>query len=233
MPAWHDPEALAQTQLQGIFHLIDPSPAVQSRALFIHYGYSNLEFPTYAALGGKLHYRKQGEATWSTQNKIADFPGNYDTNDSGYAYAQLAPIPAYTYHRLDTLEYVIEVPPYSGSGYDTAYLGVDIDGVSAAYETLDEAKLYPFRYTFPIGDTIEITRMAYTPTNMLFETDGNDTIDPINNFRIRSTTSLTNPPANWDIIPTHTNARTNEQNYITIPRPAGPNRFFAVEPLWP
>ena len=233
MPAWHDPEALAQTQLQGIFHLIDPSPAVQSRALFIHYGYSYLEFPTYSALGGKLHYRKQGEATWSTQNKITDFPGNYDTNDSGYAYAQMAPIPAYTYHRLDTLEYVIEVPPYSGSGYDTAYLGVDIDGVSAAYETLEEAKLYPFRYTFPIGDTIEITRMAYTPTNMLFETDGNDTIDPILRFQIRSTTSLTNPTADWDIISTLTNARTNEQNYITIPRPAGPNRFFAVEPLWP
>ena len=158
-----------------------------------------------------------------------DFPGNYDTN--GYAYLR-AGIPAYAYQRLDILEYVIEAIPNKVT-LSTAYLGTDGSGSSMVYDSLDQAKLHPFRYTFPIADPIEITRIAVSNAVVRLVTDGNDTQDPIVNFRVRSTTNLLLPTSDWTTLPIQSMTRTNEQNYFTLTNPPGPRRFFAVQPLWP
>ena len=228
MRAWHTPAAFAETALQGNFHHFHPVDAAQSDTLFIHYAYTNSDF-NYASIDGRVHHRKQGAASWSTALKQVDFPGNYDTN--GIAYLR-AGIPAYAYKRLDTLEYVIEAIPNKVT-LSTAYLGTDGSGSSMVYDSLDQAKLHPFRYTFPIADPIEITRIAVSNAVVRLVTDGNDTQDPIVTFRIRSTTNLLLPTSDWTTLPIQSMTRTNEQNYFTLTNPPGPRRFFAVQPLWP
>lgn len=233
MPAWHIPGALAQTSLQGVFNHFHPLNAAQSSVLFIHYAYTNADF-TYSAIGGNVHHHKQGLAgVWSIASKQNDFPGNFDTNGTGYAYLRMGPIPAYTYDRLDTIEYVIEAVPPSGSSLATAWLGSDGQGGCTNYESLTTAQQYPFQYTFPIADPIEITRMTRTNNLVVLETDGNDVLDPIIHFGIRSTTNLLLPTHLWDDMVPQSIAQTNEQNYITLTNPPGLNRYFAIEPLWP
>jgi len=229
MGAWHTPDAIADTSLQGIFSQFDPIDAAQSDTLNIHYAYTNADF-TYSSIGGILHHHKQGvSGTWSTVSKQVDFPGNYDTN--GFAYLRMT-VPAYTYNRLDTIEYVIEANP-NEAGLATAYLGSDGLGSSTPYETLEEAQDYPFRYTFPIADPIIITAFAVSNTLLHLETDGNDTLDPIVNFNIRVSTNLLLPTHTWGTVNIQSVSRTNEQNYFTFTNPAGIKNFFAVEPLWP
>lgn len=233
MPAWHTPDATSLTRLQGSFTQFHPAHAAQSAPIFIHYAYTNASFPDYSRIGGKAHHHKLGSGSWSENVKIADFSGNEDTNGTGYAYARMVAIPSYTYQRHDTIEYVIEAIPPTNSGYATAYLGSDGAGSSRAYETLEEAKLYPFRYTFPIADQFLITSFVVSNAQILLQTVGNDPLDPIVHFNIRSTTNQLIPTGAWGIIEPQAVTRTNEQNYITFERPLEPNRFFAVQPLWP
>ena len=85
-----------------------------------------------------------------------------------------------------------------------------------------------------IVDPIEITKFVVVSNTVLrFETDGNDTRDPIVTFSIRSTTNLLLPLAAWDSLPVQSNSRTNEQNYLSLSNPPGFQRYYAVEPLWP
>ncbi|MDR0993780.1 MAG: lamin tail domain-containing protein [Verrucomicrobiota bacterium] len=228
MPAWHSPGAVAVTAQQGTFHLFEPLNAAQSQVVDVHYAYTNADF-TYAGIGGVLHHRRQGGSTWATADKIADFPGNYDSH--GLAYLRMR-IPAYTYQRLDTLEYVIEAIP-NRTGLATAYLGSNGNGGSTAYRSLEEAQDHPFVHTFPIADPIEITRMTLSNSVVYVQTDGNDALDPIIRFRIRSTTNLLMPTDEWEQILPQAISRTNEQNYMRFPQPPGNARHFAVEPLWP
>lgn len=232
MGAWHTPDAVAQTSLQGVFSQFEPSGAAQSDALFIHYAYTNSAF-IYAVIGGNVHFHKQGEAgAWRTVAKQNDFSGNFDTNGTGYAYLRMGPITNYTFDRLDTIEYVIEAVPNNPS-LATAWLGSDGLGSSTAYASLEQAQLYPFRYTFPIADPIEIIRYTVSNTVIRLVTDGNDTQDPIVNFNVRYTTNLLVPPSGWSTLPILSLTRTNEQNYFTVTNPAALKRFLAVEPLWP
>lgn len=232
MGAWHTPTAVAQTSLQGIFSQFEPIHAAQSDPIYIHYAYTNADF-NYAVIGGNVHYHKQGDAgAWLTAAKQNDFQGNYDTNGTGYAYLRMGPITNYTFDRLDTIEYVIEAVPNNPS-LATAWLGSDGLGSSTAYTNLATAKLYPFRYTFPIADPIEIIRYTVSNTVIRLVTDGNDTQDPIENFNVRYTTNLLVPPSGWSTLPILSLTRTNEQNYFTVTNPAALKRFLAVEPLWP
>ena len=231
MRAWHTPANVATTSLQGVFSHFHPIDAAQADNLYIHYAYTNSEY-TFATIDGRVHHHKQGAGgAWSTAVKQVDFPGNFDA--SGVAYVRMGPITNYTYKRLDVLEYVIEAIPNDPS-LATAWLGSDGNGSSTAYATLEEAQQYPFRYTFPIVDPIEITRFVVVSNTVLrFETDGNDTRDPIVTFSIRSTTNLLLPLAAWDSLPVQSNSRTNEMNYLSLSNPPGFQRYFAVEPLWP
>jgi len=230
MGAWHTPDAIAETSLQGTFTQFDPIDASQADTLNIHYAYTNADF-AYSSIDGITHHHKQGTGgAWNTATKQVDFPGNYDTN--GFAYLRMT-IPPYTYDRLDTIEYVIEADP-NDAGLATAYLGSDGLGSSTPYETLVEAQEYPFLYTFPIADPIEIIAFSVT-TNATSQlvTVGNDTLDPIVNFNIQVTTNLLLPTPQWDTLVPQSTTRTNEQNYFTFTNPAGRQNFFAVEPLWP
>ena len=232
MGAWHTPDAIAQTSLQGTFSHFHPIRAAQSDNLFIHYAYTNSAF-VYASIGGRVHHHKQGSAgDWSISSKLTDFPGNYDTNGTGFAYVRMAAIAPYSYDRKDVMEYVIEAIPNNPS-LATAWLGSNGEGSSAAYESLEEAKLYPFRYTFPISDPIEITKITISNTLVRLETYGNDTLDPIVNFNIRFATNLLIPTWEWPFIEPLFVSQTNEQNYFTFTNPPGGRNFFAIEPLWP
>ena len=232
MAAWHTPAAVADTSLQGIFTQFEPIHAAQTNTLYIHYAYTNSAF-NYASIDGYVHYHKQGETSvWSTASKLADFPGNYDTN--GIAYLRTS-IPSYTFDRLDTIEYVIEAIPNNPS-LATAWLGSNDEGSSLAYASLAEAELHPFQYTFPIADPIEITKLTMSLTNTVLrlETDGNDTLDPIVNFKVRYTTNMLLPATSWSTVTVQSITRTNEQNYFNATRPTnGTKNFFAVQPLWP
>ena len=106
-------------------------------------------------------------------------------------------------------------------------------GASTAYETFEQATNFPFRYTFPIADVIEITKFTREATVLRMETDGNVPLDPIVNFYVRVTTNLTIPTWQWDVIVPQAVSLTNEQNYLTLTNPVGTNRFFAIQPLWP
>lgn len=234
MRAWHMPSAAAQTSLQGLFSQFHPYPPAQSDAIFFHYAYTNSEYNNYATIGGRVHHHKQGAGgAWSVAAKQNDFPGGFDTNGTGYAYLRMGPVNAYVYDRLDTIEYVIEAIPSGSSSQGTAWLGSDGLGSSTPYATFAEATNFPFRYTFPIADVIEITKLTRTNTLLRIETDGNDPLDPIFNFNVRVTTNLVIPTWQWDVIVPQAVSRTNEQNYITLTNPAGSNRFFAIQPLWP
>jgi len=231
MSAWHTPDAVAQTALQGTFSQFDPIDASQADTLNIHYAYTNLEF-VYSTIDGTLHHHKQGVGgAWSTASKQVDFPGNYDTNGTGYAYLRMT-VPAYTYERLDTIEYVIEADP-NDAGLATAFLGSDGIGSSTQFETLEQAQEFPFTYTFPIADSFIITSFTVDDTILRLETDGNDSLDPIVTFNIRVTTNLLLPTHTWGTTDIQSVTRTNEQNYFTFTNPAGIKNFFAVEPLWP
>lgn len=234
MPAWHTPGALAQTALQNVFTHLNPYGPAQSDAILFHYAYTNADYDR-LNLGGRVHHHKQGDGgAWNVLNNQTDFPGNYDTNGTGYAYLRMGPIASYTYDRLDTIEYVIEAIPPSGSSLGTAWLGSDgLGSSSAAYQSFEQATNYPFRYVFPIADVIEITKFVYSNTMLRLETYGNDPLDPIVNFNVRSTTNLLVPTADWTALPIQSLARTNEQNYFTLTNPVSLKRYFAVEPLWP
>ena len=234
MHAWHVPDGGAQTSLQGLFTQRQPFGPAQSDPLYFHYAYTNSEYNNYSALGGRTHYHKQGAGgAWTVLAKQNDFSGNNDTNGTGYAYLRMGFITNYTYDRLDTFEYVIEAIPPAGSGQGTAWLGSDGMGASTAYETFEQATNFPFRYTFPIADVIEITKFTREATVLRMETDGNDPLDPIVNFYVRVTTNLTIPTWQWDVIVPQAVSLTNEQNYLTLTNPVGTNRFFAIQPLWP
>jgi hypothetical protein len=142
----------------------------------------------------------------------------------------MGPISPYTYDRLDTIEYVIEAIPPSGSGLQTAWIGSDGAGGFTNYLSLAEAQQSPFQYTFPIADIIEITRFIRTNTlNPLKPTATTPGIDceiqhPLHHNRYPTICGCHAPLSV---------AQTNEQNYITLTNPPGLNRFFAVQPLWP
>lgn len=232
MAAWHAPAAIADTALQGVFCHFEPIAAAQSDTLYIHYAYTNAAF-NYGVIDGRVHHHKQGSAgEWNIATKQVDFPGNYDTN--GIAYLRTT-ITNYTYDRLDTLEYVVEAIP-NKSGWTTAFLGSDGAGSSTNYATLAEAQEHPFEYTFPIADDIVITKftMALSNTVLRFETDGNDTLDPIDHFNVRYATNLLAPRDAWGTLVVQSIALTNEQNYITAVRLTNSVKYFyAIEPLWP
>ena len=232
MGVWHTPAAVARTSLQGVFSQFHPMPAAQSDALFFHYAYTNGAF-SYAVIDGRVHHRLQGDSgAWKVVSKQNDFPGNFDTNGTGYAYLRMGPITNYAYDRLDTIEYVIEAVP-NQSGLGTAWLGSDGAGSSTAYASLDEAKANPFQYTFPIADVIEIYKFTRTNNLILLETDGNDPQDPIASFNVRFTTNLALPIHQWDTLPIVSVTRTNELNYFSVTNPPITRRFLAVQPLWP
>ena len=229
MGAWHTPASMANTALQGSFFHFHPMNAAQSDTLYVHYAYTNATF-NYADIDGRVHHHKQGGiGTWNMATKQVDFPGNYDTN--GFAYLRTT-ITNYTYERLDTIEYVIEAVP-NKSGYATTFLGSDGSGSSIPYTNLVEAQQHPFEYTFPIADPIVITYFSLSNTTVHIETDGNDTLDPIVNFRVRSTTNLLIPTYSWVTNAVQSMTRTNEQNYFTLTNPPGTRRFFAIQLLWP
>lgn len=226
MPIWHDPTLAVTTRLQGAFFLFDPEAAPQSAAVRVFYAYTNADFPTYNALGGTLHHRLQGTGAWRQTAKQNDFFGNED--QAGRAYFAFLPLSPYTYHRRDTMEYVIEA---SAAGYADTFLGTEDGTTSVAYETLEEAKLHPFTHYFPVADVIEITGFEFADDgSFLIHTTGNDPLDRLGEFNVLSTTNLAVPVDKWEHLDFSRDGF-NEDDTFTITDPPEGAAHFAIQPV--
>ncbi len=225
----------SNTNLVGPFHMVENITALDPPDRFkdidIYYGYTNTAYP-YA--DGTLYHRPAGiDAVWSSATMdIRD--GSLDANGHAYVFGT---IPSYTYRRLQTIEYIIWVDP-NQDGIDPVFLGSDSNdlNISTLYVDFPSAETHPFTYQVPIADSIVITNFHITASNVVFQTDGNDPVDPLTNFAIRTSTNLLSPTPEW-----RTNASFSAVSNIygeftfTIPSvPTNrPKLFYCINPLWP
>lgn len=215
------------------FHMLDPNGAGHFDDIEIYYGYTNADYPN---AGGILYHREGGiDAVWtSLPMDIRD--GSLDA--AGHAYA-FGTIPAYTYRRLQPIEYFLLVDP-DQEGVDPIYLASDAGDLneSTLYPDFADAAEHPFTYLVPIADPIEVTNFVISASNVVFKTDGNDPIDPLVNFSIRTATNLLTPTPEWQ---THTvpafTAVSNIYGQWTFTIPQTPTNqpklFYRINPLWP
>lgn len=214
-----------------ILDLPPPDPFL-FKEMAVYYGYTNAAYPN---ASGILYHRQGGiDAVWSTElMNIRD--GSLDAAGNAYAFGT---IDAYTYRRFQTIEYFILVNP-NQSGIDPVYLGSDSNdlNISTLYTDLVSVEQHPFTYMVPIADPIAVTNFAVTASNIVFWTDGNDPVEPLTIFNIRTSTNLLVPPQQWR---TNTVAFTQSSNIyhqwtFTIPQPPTnrPALFYRVNPLGP
>jgi hypothetical protein len=180
-----------------------------------------------------LYHRVSGSGgAWALLNMNIRI-GSLDSN--GHAYVR-AEIPPHTYNRLQTLEYIIQVNA-NESGIETVYLGSDVgDGnLSTVYTNYDEAVDHPFTYLVPISDRIYITNFFNTATSWVFQTDGNDPVDPIVTFSIQTSTNLMTPTHMWNATNFSRSTNIYGQSMFHVPQNAAdrPNLFFRIDPQWP
>lgn len=232
--AWHLQSLLitpVNTNDVPPFHMLDPYPPAHFDTIGVYYGYTNVD---YSNPGGTLYHRAMGAGTWT--------PIDMDIREAsldadGHAYVQ-GEVPNHTYKRLQTIEYVIEVDP-NVTGVETTYLGADANdqNLSTIYTNFAAAEGHPFTYFIPIADELFITNFFVTASNVVFQTDGNDPVDPLKNFAIRTATNLHTPTPEWR---TNTVALTAVSNIygqytLTIPQtPTNrPKLYYFIQPLWP
>lgn len=229
--AWHDPSLKitpANTNLVAPFYMLDPLGAGHFDAISIYYGYTNT---AYDNPDGTLYHREDGEGVWTLlPMDIKD--GSADTSGHGYVYAT---IPARTYQRCQTIKYFIEVSP-NKTGFKKVYLGAGALNTSTAYVDLASAEADPFTYVVPIADKIFITNFYTNASAWFFQTEGNDPVDPLFNFRVRTSTNMLTPPDLWG--QTNYTARVTNiygQSTFTVPKDPAPrsNFFYRIDPLWP
>lgn len=214
------------------FHMLDPKGAGHFEDIEIYYGYTNADYPN---AGGILYHREGGiDAVWTPlPMDIRD--GSLDP--AGHAYA-FGTIPAYEYRRFQTVEYFLLVDP-DQDGVDPIYLASDAGDLneSTLYPDFSDAEEHPFTYLVPIADPIEVTNFVISASNVVFKTDGNDPIDPLVNFSIRTATNLLTPTPNWQTYGGTVNAVSNIYGQWTFTLPQTPTNlpklFYRINPLWP
>jgi hypothetical protein len=199
LPIWHSPALRATTAITNFF-LFDPPDAVQSDPVVIYFAYTNRDFPDYNLLGGTLHHHRRGASgAWQTTSKDKDFPRNTNPTN-GEAYFKYDFINHHTYHRGETMEYVIEA---TANRYSDTFLGTEDGTTSVAYETLDEAKLHPFTHDFPVAVEGEFQIRSFSfrkeEGTIRIETESPDTIEPVQEFQILATTNLLLPKGDWTV----------------------------------
>jgi hypothetical protein len=251
MPVWHKPDRLVTivTTNNGVvttnsFTYLNPLNAGVGDAIKVYVAYTNNDFPTFTSLmNSKLHHRLQGSGEWET---VGRNPDDHPTDGDGISYLTFGDnagsVPHHTYHRFQTMEYVIETS-YIGSKYDPTFLGTEDDGKTCtAYATFKDAAANPFTHFFGITETMEITNIVFAadgPGTIRICTIGNDDEkEPLgrNNFRVRSTTNLFLSTNDWDTLDfeydrhdgTSQGATWPCDDFILTP-PAGPARHFAIQ----
>jgi hypothetical protein len=233
--AWHT-QALEITPVNTndvpAFHMFDPARGGHFEDLHVYYGYTNAAYPnTY----GILYHREGGiDAVWAMEPMdIRD--GSLDADGHAYAFGT---IPAYTYRRLQTIEYFIWVAP-NQSGISPVFIGADEDdlNLTTVYTNQAGAEAHPFTYLVPIADPIVVTNFVVSSSNVVFQTDGNDPIDPLVTFAIRTTTNLLTPTQAWQTNVVSFTAVSNIYGQFTFTIQQAPtNRpklFYRINPLWP
>ncbi len=214
------------------FYMLDPAQAGHFEDIDIYYGYTNGIYPNPS---GTLYHREGGiAAVWSSESMdIRD--GSLDADGHTYVFGT---IPAYTYRRLQSVEYVILVNPNT-TGIDAVYLGSDSNdlNISTIYTNFAAAEAHPFTYLVPIADPIVITNFVVSSSNVVFQTDGNDPIDPLTHFAIRTSTNLLTPTQEWRTNSGTVTAVSNIYGQFTFTIPQAPtNRpklYYRINPLWP
>lgn len=231
--AWHTPSQLitpVNTNDVPPFHMLDPYPPAHFDIIGIYYGYTNALYPSPR---GTLYHRQGGSGSaWAPLNmNIRE--GSLDPADRAYVFAE---IPAHTYRRLQTIEYVIEVDANT-AGVSSSFLGSDAGGqnLSTVYTNFNDAELHPFTYQVPIADQIYVTNFYSTVGSWILQTDGNDPIDPLVTFSIRTTTNLMTPTHLWAATNFSRTTNIYGQSTFTVPKDAGTKRqlFYRIDPQWP
>jgi Lamin Tail Domain len=225
---WHVPSLLVtpvNTNAVSPFHMLNPYPPAHYDNISIAYGYTNVDYPS----AGGILYHRADSGSWDADS-MSIYVGSLDAE--GHAYVR-STIPAHTYKRLQTLEYVIQVDP-NKTGVQTVYLGLDGE-TPTVYTNLATAQVNPYTYLIPIADTIYITNVVVGTTNTTLWTSGNDPIDPLVNFYIQTTTNLLTPTDQW--VSTNYTGSTNIYGEWTFnirkTTNAGVKLFYRVDPLWP
>ncbi len=228
--AWHtqdQPIVPANTNLVPPFHMLDPWPPAHYDNMSVYAGYNVVD--GYVSAAGTLYHR--GSGGWSSLGmSIRDGAGD---GSHGFVWAT---IPHHTYPRLQTIQYVVEFRP-NKTGVLNAYLGSapGSNNVSAVYTNLAAAQASPFTYAVPIADQIYVTNALFAATNVTLWTEGNDPVDPLQNFYIRTGTNLQTPVALWGY--TNFTGTTNIYGQWTFNVRRSSNGtarlFYAIQPLWP
>lgn len=225
---WHSP-SLAVFPIGALpsFFMFDPQNAGHFDAISIHYGYTN---GAYAHPSGILYHRRSTGGGW-TETPMAIYEGSLDGDNHAYVRGTIA---ARTYDRHDTIQYVVKVDPGTNA-VQAVYLGSDGLNENFIYTNLTAAQASPFTYDVPIADRIIITNVLVAATNVTLWTEGNDPVEPLVNFYIRTGTNLLTPVALWGY--TNFTGATNIYGQWTFNVRKTTNGagklFYAIQPLWP
>ena len=212
------------------FYMLDPLHAANWDTLGIYYGYTN---SAYTSPTGTLYHRRSGIGASWTLASMGIREGSLDASGYGYVYAQIAPR---TYHRLQTMEYVIAVYP-NQSGVLPVFLGSGpgSNNVNTIYTNFSEAAASPFSYQFPISDVIVITNFILGTTNAIIQTEGNDFYEPVTNYYVRFTTNLLVSTNDWLTTNFVHTLNSQSQSMFNVRRSTSvwPKAFYRVDPRGP
>ena len=225
---WHTPSlSVFPVGPLPSFSMFDPQNAGHFDAIAIHYGYTNGAYPQPS---GILYHRRSTASGW-TETSMNIYEGSLDADNHAYVRGT---IPARTYKRLDTIQYVVKVDPGTNA-IQAVFLGSDGLNENFIYTNLTAAQASPFTYSIPIADQIYVTNALFAATNVTLWTEGNDPVDPLQNFYIRTGTNLQTPVALWGY--TNFTGATNIYGQWTFnvrrTTNAAGRLFYAIQPLWP
>ncbi len=240
MPIWHGP-ARSVTLPNASYTMFNPQNAYQKDDIRVFFAYRTNDFRSYDDLMGTLHHHRQGTSgNWATTAKQQVFNPNTNPEVPGEAYFAFLSIDAYTYHRFDTMEYVIEASSDNSRNYTTTFLGTEDGGAtSTAYASLEEAQAHAFTHYFGIEEIVVDELVFNDNGTILLHALGNNygpAQNPLTQFRVLATTNLF---GTWDGIPfDHAHV---QESYVGSSRwcdtftvtndPAIPARHFAIQPI--
>lgn len=212
------------------FYMLNPYPPAHSDVISIYYGYTNASYPSPK---GTLYHRLGGTGSAWALIPMSIRIGSLDSNDHAYVRGQ---IPAHAYKRLQTIEYIVAVDA-NQAGVGPVFLASDAtdQNSSTIYTNFDGAAVHPFTYWIPISDRIYITNFFNTATSWVYQTEGNDPIDPIVTFSVRTSTNMFTSKHLWGTTNFSRTTNIYGQSMFHVPLDVAGQRtlFYRIDPLWP
>lgn len=232
---WYAPDHLATTKAVGTFTMFDPLNASDVEAVTVHYGYDTTNFANARYLTGTLYHRAKGASEWTAVDRDNNSMWDSVTDDEGHGYVAFKSIPARTYGRVQTMEYVIEAGT-TRTNYSSVWLGLDSStGRAFAYDSFEAAAKSPFQYTFTVAQRIEITDFERDAESGVLKlwTTGNDEWDRFENFAVQWSGSMMAGDEEWQNLQilTHQGEAETPYDYFEVVPPTNGTHFIRVQPV--